>query len=113
MKVLVTGSREFHAHYRVERGIKAAMDSRRDGSDRIVQTLYLDDGQRLRRRGAERLARDVADEYGWASREYNSLNEAQPDVCLAFYVKGEEDVRTRRTAMQAEKSGIPVWRYFL
>lgn len=113
MKVLVTGSREFHAHYRVERGIKAAMDLSTPGAPRVVQTLYLEDGQRSRRRGAEKLARDIADEYGYGSAMCVSLNEAQPDVVLAFYVKGEEDPRTRRTAMQAEKSGIPVWRYFL
>lgn len=105
MRVLIAGSREFCAGYRIDRALLRASKNQQHMT---VITI----GDRTRR-GADRIARELADEFGWELEMAQSVSEARADVCIACL--HFEDPRTDKaqiTALKAEKAGIPVWRYY-
>lgn len=107
MRVLIAGSRDFSGGYRIERALERARDHLKS-SDLTVVTVK-------RRRGADRTAREIADEHGWDTEVVETVSASRADLCLAFLdnslPKGTEDPG-RITAMKAEKAGIKMWRYF-
>jgi hypothetical protein len=115
MRVMVVGSRDFNN----ERRIWRAMNNATAGQDG-PHTLVVGGG----RRGAEYIARDLADEFSWdiekhsanpehgdeAGRRRNkALVASGADVCLAFLCDGA--AWAQDAAARAKRAGIPVWRY--
>lgn len=104
MRILVTGSRMFHAGYRVDRALVRASAKQHD---MCVLTV----GQW--RDGAERMARDMARDFGWVTERVHSVSEARADLCCAFLHRDDDRTdESRIIVLKAEKAGIPVWRYY-
>lgn len=110
MRVLIAGSRDFNAGYRIDRALRRAMHGHRNHEMTLV-TLNLPSGRM--RRGADGIARDIVGQFGWERERVSSVSMAQADLCLAFLCHEDpHDDMSRITAMKAEKAGIPTWRYY-
>lgn len=116
MRILVTGSTNFHAYYRIHR----AMQRARIDSNGVVRRgiVLVTSG----RQGAECGAIETAEDMGWeielheASGRRNRIINNQRmlhkgvDLCLAFLTR--DAIVARDCAARAEKMGIPTWKYY-
>lgn len=109
MRVLIAGSRDFNAGYRIDRALVRV--SKNHENDMVLVTVDTPTGRR--RNGADSMAREIADEFGWELERVPSVSAARADVCLAFLHHGDpHDDHAQIVAMKAEKAGISVWRYY-
>jgi hypothetical protein len=104
-RILIAGSRMFNAGYRIDRALVRASARQRSRDMHVMHVGRWSSG-------APRIARDMADEFGWSTEIVQSVSEAQADICLAFlHTEDERNAAHRIVMMKAEKAGISVWRY--
>lgn len=103
MRVLITGSRLFHAGYRIDRALVRA-SAHQDSMTLVTVGRW--------REGSEAMARTMGDEFGWNTERAESVTEARADICCAFLHRDDPQDVSRIIALKAEKAGIPVWRYY-
>jgi hypothetical protein len=108
MRILVAGSRNFCQSYRVDRALLKASRGHEDPTLVIVTT-----GLGRTRRGADSIAWEMADQFGWPTERVARVSDAQANLCLAFLSMDDpHDDQSRINSTKAEKVGLPVWRYY-
>lgn len=112
-RVLVLGSRNFNSYTRIERALCRAAASR-DGLWDGITVLTLAVRETRTRCGADLTARSIADDvHAWSHEKVQSVREARADVALAFLNREDpKDDMARRAAVEAEKAGLDVWRFY-